>query len=107
MKVCVFEEAIVTWMKGRGWVSRGAIRTGLSAGFSLNGADRIGPAVNSLVRQGVLVQEWRNHVYRVCLAGEKDSVPDFSPWSVGGFGARPEAPSKPDPRDAVVEADGG
>ncbi len=78
-------------MADRGWVSRGAIRSGLSAAFSLNGADRIGPAVNSLVKQGVVVQETRNHVYRVCLAAEKDSVPDFSPWSVGGFGARPAA----------------
>lgn len=86
MKACVFEEAIVGWMRGRGWVSRGAIRSGLSTKFGLTGADRIGPAVNSLVRQGVLVQETRNHIYRVCLATEKESVPDFSPWSFGGFG---------------------
>lgn len=85
-----YEDLIVKWMKGRGWVSRGAIRA--NVGFSGDGrmADRIGPAVNLLVRQGVLVQEWRNHVYRVCMADERDSVPDFSPWSAGGLAGASE-----------------
>lgn len=90
MSLGEYEDLIVKWMKGRGWVSRGAIRE--NVGFAGDGrmADRIGPAVNLLVRQGVLVHEWRNHVYRVCLAGEKDSVPDFSPWSAGGLAGASE-----------------
>ncbi len=89
MSLGEYEDLIVKWMKGRGWVSRGAIRE--NVGFAGDGrmADRIGPAVNLLVRQGVVVRETRNHVCRLCLAGERDSVPDFSPWSFGRFGVRP------------------